>query len=110
RDLTIRGMKDGQNLIITLSEPSFVYGIRVGYGGGLHRDRQGRQPCLQVFWKSGDQDEFTNSQRYILYLGLKEMTETIWLYDEIDKLRINLGNRFAYVDRLQMSLLVPTTR
>ena len=78
--LGIQGIKDDQNLILDLDEPIFVYGIRITYRGGLHPDRSGKPPCLQVFWKSEDQDEFTKSQRYILYLG--QGMGAGWLRDE----------------------------
>ena len=114
----IQGIKDDQNLILALGEPIFVYGIRVTYHGGLHADGSGKPPCLQVFWKRDDQDEFTRSQRYILYLGPDmgagwlrgEGTETIWIHGVIDRIRINLENNFTYMNRLNLSLLVPMTR
>jgi len=116
--LGIQGTKDDQNLILALDAPVFVYGIRVTYRGGLHPDRSGKPPCLQVFWKNEDQDEFTKSQRYILYLGqgmgagwLRDgAMETIWIHGVIDRIRINLENNFTYVNSLNLSLLVPITR
>jgi hypothetical protein len=106
----IQGIRDDQNLILALSKPSFVYGIRVIYRGGLHADRSGKDPCLQIFWKRGDQDNFTRAQRYILHLGSDEETETIWIHDEVDRIRINLENNFAYLNALKVSLLVPVDR
>ena len=106
----IQGIKDDQNLILALGEPIFVYGIRVAYRGGLHADRSGKPSCLQVFWKMDDQDEFTRSQRYILYLGADEGTWTIWIHGVIDRIRINLGNKFTYTNRLNLSLLVPVAK
>ena len=116
-DPGIQGIKDDQNLILAVSEPIFVYGIRVTYHGGLHAE-SGKPPCLQVFWKRDDQEEFTRAQRYILYLGPDmgagwlggEGTETIWIHGVIDRIRINLENNFTNTNRLNLSLLVPVTR
>ena len=106
----MQGIRDDQNLILALSKPSFVYGIRVMYRGGPDADRSGKDPCLQVFWKRGDQDNFTRAQRYMLHLDSDEGTETIWIHGEIDRIRINLENNFVYMNRLNLSLLVPVAR
>jgi hypothetical protein len=108
--LIMRGIRDDQNLIVDLSKPTFVYGIRVMYRGGLNADRSGKDPSLQVFWKRGEQDNFTRAQRYVLHLGSDEKTETIWIHGDIARIRINLENNFAYMNRLNLSLLIPVAR
>ncbi len=105
--LAEQGVKSDSNAVIIFEEPRLVYGLRIAYrdhllDGGLVRPR-----CLQVFWKKNKQSKLTGSQRYIHYWSPGEREETIWIYDKIDELVINLDNKPDSVDLLDVVLLMP---
>ena len=59
-----------------------------------------------VFWKKADQTQLIGSQRYIHYWMTNEREQTIWIYDTIDEVVLNLDNRHENIDLLDVRLLV----
>lgn len=102
-----QGVKSDLNAVVVFKEPRFVYGIRVTYRDQSIDGHLIRPPCLQVFWRKNNQRKLTGSQRYIHYWMPDEREETIWVYDIIDELVINLDNKPNTVDLLDLTLLTP---
>ncbi len=98
---------DQSDLEIVLEEPRFVCGIRVSRSADLDANSNDRPPCLQVFWKSSGQSDFSTCQRYVHYFDQNERTEMIWIYAEVDSLVVNYDNQIALAKDLQLMLLLP---
>ena len=102
--LTGQGVTTHSNAVILFQRPTPIIGLRITYRGDLSPAR--RPPCLQVFWKKADQTQLIGSQRYIHYWMTNEREQTIWIYDTIDEVVLNLDNRRENIDLLDVRLLV----
>ena len=102
-----QGVKSDSNTVVVFEEPRFVYGPRIAYRNHLPDAHLVRPPCLQVFWKKSNQMKLRGSQRYIHYWMPGEREETIWIYDTIDELILNLDNKPNTVNLLDIVLLTP---
>jgi len=102
--LSGQGVTTHSNGVILFQQPTPIIGLRITYRGDLSPAR--RPPCLQVFWKKADQTQLIGSQRYIHYWMTNEREQTIWIYDTIDEVVLNLDNRHENIDLLDVRLLV----
>jgi hypothetical protein len=101
-------------LVFPVPETKPVAGVRITYvhsaEPGLRPDNLTSYISFKLFWKRHDQTEFSPLQSYRnnwLFTG--EQTETIWVGDTIDQLRIHPDDRPCDFKILKMVLIVPAT-
>jgi hypothetical protein len=113
-----KGVTEEPYRILVLERPRFICGIRVTYQTYAYSERElatysyssqaGKSsPCLYVYWKRPDQDEFTKAQRYTQFRKLVEEAQTIWVYDTIDRLCIHPDTEPGIFKLEEVVMLVP---
>jgi hypothetical protein len=105
---TARVSEKDSYLLFPVSEPRRVAGVRITY---VHSSDTGGKPAFQLFWKRSDQKEFPPDQSLsmpCLETGPEERTtETIWIDERIDQLRIHPDDKPCTFKILKMVLIVP---
>jgi hypothetical protein len=101
-------------LVFPVPETKPVAGVRITYvhsaEPGLRPDNLTSYITFKLFWKRRDQTEFSPLQSYRNnWLNTGEQTETIWVDDTIDQLRIHPDDRPCEFKILKMALIVPAT-
>jgi hypothetical protein len=107
------------HLVFPLPQRQYVCGIRLKY---VHATKEGTLPSVSVYWKNGEQEEFTadrfwknsptgdraNWERGTwLRLGESETTMEVWSCDWISHIRIHPDLRPCVFKILEIVLLVP---
>jgi hypothetical protein len=102
------------HLRLNLKTPRFVCGIRLRYSRTIFSNwdsihREGSPLFLQVFWKKSGQRRFTEAQRFIHCWDYEPevKTVTIWVYAELEQLRIHPANTPGVFELSEVTLLAP---
>jgi hypothetical protein len=115
-----KGVTEEPYRLLVLEHPTFICGVRVTYQTYAYSEKElptysyasqgGKSsPCLYVYWKRPDQEEFTKAQRYTQFRKLVEETQTIWVYDTIDQLCIHPDTQPGVFKLVEVVLLIPET-
>jgi hypothetical protein len=113
---TARVSGEDDYLIFPVPERRLVAGVRITY---IHSGDAGGGPALsafRLFWKRSDQKEFPPDQSLSLPVPWLETgpeertTETIWIDETIDQLRIHPDNKPCDFKILKIVLLVPAEK
>ncbi len=106
-------------LVFTLPENRYVCGIRLKYS---YRNKEGTAPYVSIYWKGGDQDDFTQDQFWKYSptgdranwergtwarLTEPESTMTVWVCDTVKQLRIHPDFKPGVFTISELVLLVP---
>jgi hypothetical protein len=110
---TFRVSGEDSYLVFSVPEPTLVAGVRVTYihsgeAGGKYADTN---PAFRLFWKRRDQNTFPPFQSYSntwLGTGPEEQTETIWVDETIDQLRIHPDDKPCNFKIVNIVLIVPS--
>jgi hypothetical protein len=106
---TARVSEEDCYLVFPMPERKLVAGVRITY---IHSGEPGVRPAFRLFWKRSDQKEFPPDQSLSmpsLETGPEEKTtETMWIDEAIDQLRIHPDDKPCTFKILKMVLIVPT--
>jgi hypothetical protein len=101
---------EAPHLVFALAQPRRVYGVRLRYAVTLPQPLAPAAERLRVFWKRGSQEPFARERSYWIPLREPEPAEktvTIWIWDEIEQLRIDPAGGPCTLQLAELVLLVP---
>jgi hypothetical protein len=100
----IRGVGSDPYVVYALPAPVYVCGIRVEY---TVANDAGAPAETQVFWKLSSREEFDPDRRNCTFESAPgDRTETIWVFGEIDRVRIDPDTRPCEFRLSGLTLLV----
>jgi hypothetical protein len=102
------GVDANRNIAVVMAEPILVYGLTIRTKRNVPDGA-----CLQVFWKASKETKFTRDHHYVHYWkphwDPNEQVHTVWLFETVDEVIINLDHMVQPAQLLDVELLLPSS-
>jgi hypothetical protein len=91
----------------TFPQDSFVHGVRITIPATRDGSSGTAPPRTEVFWTKNSHEGFSKDRRYVHLWPPQEQDATLWVYDRVLQLRINLDDASGVYAAPKICLLLP---